>query len=99
MVLWGFHPAYTGPLGVVPIALTSGPLVETGRRMRERDGGWVLGIYQADKAPMELRDQCRQRHRTPAYLCDPTRPGPEDVTHRGACGTCAAYHGSARTRS
>jgi hypothetical protein len=67
-VLWGFHPNYGGPLGIVPLKLSGGTLrrVRGDQTRREREGGWTLGIYEAGQAPVGLRIQCRERHGTPA---------------------------------
>jgi hypothetical protein len=61
-VLWGFHPSYGGPLGIVPIKLSAGTLrqVRSDRARREREGGWSLGIYHSGHAPEGFRTQCRE---------------------------------------
>lgn len=67
-VLWGFHPSYSGPLGIVPIKISAGTLrqVNADRRQREGDGGWTLGIYLEGTEPEGLRAQCREVYGTPA---------------------------------
>lgn len=54
-VLWGYKPAY----GPAPIKLTGGTLrhCRSGRKMREGEGDWMLGIYARGDAPEGLRAQ------------------------------------------
>jgi hypothetical protein len=62
-VLWGFHPNYGGPLGIVPIKISGGTLrqVRGDYAQRERDDGWTLGIYLEGDEPVGLRLQCAER--------------------------------------
>jgi hypothetical protein len=71
-VLWGFHPRYTGPAGVVPIRLAAGTMRDcnTEHKYRTGLGGWTLGIYAKDTYPLGLALQCKAIHQTPTKTWD-----------------------------
>jgi hypothetical protein len=71
-VLWGFHPRYTGPAGVIPIRLAAGNLREcnAAQRTRTAEGSWTLGIYAQSDYPLGLALQCKALYQTPTKTWD-----------------------------
>jgi hypothetical protein len=70
-VLWGFHPSYNGPMGVVPIKLAGGNRrsVNASRASRLReDDRWTLAVYPAGAEPVGLRILCREINPTPTAV-------------------------------
>lgn len=71
-VLWGFHPRYSGPAGVIPIRLESGSKRECNaeHKYRTKLGGWTLGIYASGDYPLGLALQCKAIYQTPTKTWD-----------------------------
>jgi len=71
-VLWGFHPRYSGPAGVIPIRLARGTQREcnAASKVRTSEGSWTLGIYHIGDYPLGLALQCKALHNTPTKTWD-----------------------------
>lgn len=69
-VLWGFHPNYGGPRGILPIKISVGTLrqVRADHSQRKAEGGWTLGIYLVGDEPEGLRLQCQEKYGPPRAI-------------------------------